>query len=146
MRIWRIRSSRQRCSIQTVVLRNSAKFTRKQLCLSLFLNKVAGLRPATLLKKRLWLGDFPVNFTKFLRRHLLATVFEEFLYYLLCNMRLQMLIFEVCFFCLFQYIQYKNFKTFNYKGLLSPKQEAYMSNDWCHLESLGFRTLKADFH
>ena len=36
------------------VLRNFAKFTRKHLCKSLFFNKVAGLRPATLLKKRLW--------------------------------------------------------------------------------------------
>ena len=33
------------------VLRNFAKFTGKHLCQSLFFNKVAGLRPATLLKK-----------------------------------------------------------------------------------------------
>ena len=33
---------------------------------SLF-NKVAGLRPATLLKKRLWHRCFPGNFVKFLR-------------------------------------------------------------------------------
>ena len=33
---------------------------------SLF-NKVADLRPATLLKKRLWHKSFPVNFAKFLR-------------------------------------------------------------------------------
>ena len=49
------------------VLRNFAKFTRKHLCPSLFFNKVAGLRPATLLKKRLWHRCFPVNFVKFLR-------------------------------------------------------------------------------
>ena len=30
-------------------------------------NKVADLRPAALLKKRLWQGRFPVNFAKFLR-------------------------------------------------------------------------------
>ena len=35
------------------VLRNFAKFTGKHLCQSLFFNKVAGLRPATLLKRRL---------------------------------------------------------------------------------------------
>ena len=35
------------------VLKNFAKFTGKHLSQSLFLNKVAGLRPATLLKKRL---------------------------------------------------------------------------------------------
>ena len=37
---------------------------------SLF-NKVAGLRPATLLQKRLWHKCFPVNFAKFLRTPLL---------------------------------------------------------------------------
>ena len=49
------------------VLRNFAKFTGKHLCQSLFFNKVVGLRPATLLKKRLWRRCFPVNFVKFLR-------------------------------------------------------------------------------
>ena len=49
------------------VLRNFAKFRGKQLWQSLFFNKVAGLRPATLLKKRLWQRCFPVNFVKFLR-------------------------------------------------------------------------------
>ena len=48
------------------VLRHFAKFTGKHLCQSLFFNKVAGLRPATLLKKRLWYRCFPVNFAKFL--------------------------------------------------------------------------------
>ena len=35
------------------VLENLAEFTGKHLCQSLFLNKVSGLRPATLLKERL---------------------------------------------------------------------------------------------
>ena len=48
-------------------LRNFAKFTGKHLCQNLFFKKVAGLRPATLLKKRAWHWCFPVNFTKFLR-------------------------------------------------------------------------------
>ena len=61
------RSSHQRCSIRKGVLRNFSKFTGKHLCQSLFFNKVAGLRPATLLKKRLWHRCFPVNFEKFLR-------------------------------------------------------------------------------
>ena len=43
-----------------------AKFTGKHLCQSLFFNKTAGLRPATL-KKRIWNRCFPVNFAKFLR-------------------------------------------------------------------------------
>ena len=41
------------------------------MCQSLFFNKVAGLRPATLLKKRLWHRCFPVNFVKLLRAPLL---------------------------------------------------------------------------
>ena len=48
-------------------LKNFTKFTGKYLCQSLFFDKVAGLRPATLLKKRLWHRCFPVNFVKFLR-------------------------------------------------------------------------------
>ena len=48
------------------VLRNFTKFTGKQLCLGLFSNKVAGLRPTTLLKKRLWHRCFPANSVKFL--------------------------------------------------------------------------------
>ena len=47
------RSSQRRCPVRKGVLRNFAKFTGKQLCQSLFLNKVAGLRPATLLKNTL---------------------------------------------------------------------------------------------
>ena len=50
------------------VLRNFAKFTGKYLCQSLFFNKVAGLMPTTLLKKRLWPRCFPANFTKLLRK------------------------------------------------------------------------------
>ena len=42
-------------------------YTGKHLRQSLFLNKAAGFRPATLLKKRLWRRRFPVNFVKFLR-------------------------------------------------------------------------------
>ena len=44
-------SSHQRCSVRKGVLRNSAKFTEKQLCQSLFFNKVAALGPTTLSKK-----------------------------------------------------------------------------------------------
>ena len=51
------------------VLKNFAKITGKLLWQSLFFNKVAVLRPATLLKKRLWHRYFAVNFVKFLRTH-----------------------------------------------------------------------------
>ena len=49
------------------VLRNFTKFTGNHLCRSLFFNKVEGLSPATLLKKRLWHRCFPLNFANFLR-------------------------------------------------------------------------------
>ena len=69
------RSSHQRCSVIKGVLRNFAKFTGKHLCQSPFLNKVAGMRPATLLRKRLWHRRFPVNFKN--------TFFTEHLWWLL---------------------------------------------------------------
>ena len=56
---------------------NFAKFSRKfsnnfqeHLCRSFFFNKVAGLRLATLLKKRLQQGCFSVNFTTFFKNTL----------------------------------------------------------------------------
>ena len=61
------RSSRPDVFCKKDALRNFAKSAGKHLCQSLFFNKVAGLRPATLLKKRLWHRCFPVNFAKFLR-------------------------------------------------------------------------------
>ena len=61
------RSSHGRCSVKKGVPRNFAKFIWKHLCQSLFLNKVAGIWPATLFKKRLWHRCFHVNFVKFLR-------------------------------------------------------------------------------
>ena len=61
------RSSHRRCSVKKGILRNFTKFTGKYLCQSLFFNKVAGLSPATLLKKRLWHRCFRVNFARFTR-------------------------------------------------------------------------------
>ena len=57
----------RRVQWKRAVLEDFAKFPGKQLCQSLFSNKVAGLWPATLLKKRLWHRCFPVNFAKFSR-------------------------------------------------------------------------------
>ena len=49
---------------------------------SLFLNKVAGLTPATLLKKGLWNKYFPVSFAKFLRTlSLIEHLWWLFLYF-----------------------------------------------------------------
>ena len=62
------RSSHRRCSVKKGALKNFAKFTEKKyLCQSLIFNKAVGLRPATLLKKRLWQRCFPMNFAWFLR-------------------------------------------------------------------------------
>ena len=47
----RYKSSHRRSSVKKGVLRIFAKFTGKHLCHGLFLNKVAGLKPATLLKR-----------------------------------------------------------------------------------------------
>ena len=60
------RSSQRGCSVKKGFLINFSKFTGKHLCQSLFFNKVAGISPATLLKKRLWHRCFSVNFAKFL--------------------------------------------------------------------------------
>ena len=57
------------------VLSNFAKFTRKHRCQSLLLNKVVGLRSATLLRRRLWHRYFPVNFAYFLRTPFLHNTF-----------------------------------------------------------------------
>ena len=50
LKVWKIK---QKLFSKKCVLRNFAKFTGKHLYQSLFLNKVAGLRPATLLKEAL---------------------------------------------------------------------------------------------
>ena len=65
------RSSHQRCSMKKSVLR---KFTGKHPCQSLFFDKVAGLRLATLLKKRFLHWYFPVNFGKSLRTPFLQNI------------------------------------------------------------------------
>ena len=72
------------------VLRNFTKFTGKQLCQILVFNKVAGLRPGTLLKKRLWHRCFlPVHFVKFLRTPFLP----EHLWWLLLWVVLSIILF-----------------------------------------------------
>ena len=63
------RSGRPEAFCRIGVFKNFAKFAGKHLFHILFLNKVAGLSPATLWKKRIWRRSFPVNFAKFLRTH-----------------------------------------------------------------------------
>ena len=52
------RSSHRRCSVRRGVLVNFAKFTGKHMCQSVFFNKVAGFRPATLWKRDSGTGVF----------------------------------------------------------------------------------------
>ena len=61
------RRSRREVFCKKGVLENFTKFTGKHLCWSLFFNKVAGLRPESILKKRLQHRCFPLNLVKFLK-------------------------------------------------------------------------------
>ena len=69
----KVRSTRPEVLCKKGVLRNLAKFTGKHLCQSLC------LRPATLLKKRLWHSCFPANFAKFLRTPFLTEYLRRLL-------------------------------------------------------------------
>ena len=59
--------SHQEVFCEKGVLESFTKFTGKHLCWSLFFNKVAGLRPESLLKKRLQYRCFPLNLVKFFK-------------------------------------------------------------------------------
>ena len=61
------RRSRREVFCKKGVLENFTKFTGKHLCWSLFFNKVAGVRPESILKKRLQHRCFPLNLVKFLK-------------------------------------------------------------------------------
>ena len=81
------RSSHRRCSLRKGVLRNFTKFTGKHLCQSLYFNKVAGLKTATLLKSRFWHRCFPVNFVKFLRTPFLSNTSGRLLLQLIFQLK-----------------------------------------------------------
>ena len=73
----------QRCSVKKVfmkILQNSQENTCARI---FFLNKVTDLRPATLLKERLWRSSFPVSFAKFIR----TSFCKEHLWWLLIYLR-----------------------------------------------------------
>ena len=59
--------------------KNFTKLTENNCARVPFFNKVAGLMPATLLKKRLWHKCFPVNPAKFLRTPILKNICERLL-------------------------------------------------------------------
>ena len=60
------RSSHWRCSIKRSVLKNLEN-SQENTCARAAFSIVAGLRPADLLKNRLWQRCFSVNFAKFLK-------------------------------------------------------------------------------
>ena len=64
------------CSVKKGVLKNFTKFTGKHLCQSLFFNKVAGLRPATLLKRDSGADVFSCEFWEIFKN----TIFIEHLW------------------------------------------------------------------
>ena len=59
----------RRCSVKKVLLEISQNSKENTCVRASFLTKLEawGLRPATLLKKKLWHDCFPLNFAKFLR-------------------------------------------------------------------------------
>ena len=65
------RRSRREEFFKKGVLENFTKFTEKHFCWSLFFNKIAGLRPKCLLKKKLQHRCFPLNLVKFFRNSFL---------------------------------------------------------------------------
>ena len=80
MEVGKVRSSRPRVFCKIGVLKYFSKFTGKNLCQSVVFSKVAGLKPATLLKKRLWHRCFPVNFEKSLRTPFLQNTSVGFIW------------------------------------------------------------------
>ena len=76
------RSSHLKCSIKKAVLKMFAIFHRRARVLESFFNKVAGLRPATLLKKRLQHRCLSMRIAKFLRTPIFKNICKQlFLYF-----------------------------------------------------------------
>ena len=96
------RSSRPELFCKKGVLRKFTEFAGKYLCQSLFFNKFAGLKPATLLKMRLWRRCFPVNCLKFLR----IPFYIEYLRWLLLRVVLSFFYLDKQILCLFIYTKY----------------------------------------
>ena len=102
---WIARSNHLDVFCEKGVLENITKLAGKHFWQSLFFNKVAGLRPATLLKKRLWHRSFPVNLVKFLRTPI------EHLWWLFLD----------CFFEKVSHVKQLNSLTFNMEMLLATR-------------------------
>ena len=68
------RSSRTEAFFKRNVLQKFAKFIGKHLCRNIFFKKVAGLKPATFLKKRLRHRFFSSEFSEILRTFFYRTL------------------------------------------------------------------------
>ena len=100
------RSSRPEVFCKKGVLRKFTEFAGKHLCQSPFFNKSAGLKPATLLKMRLWHRCFPVNFVKLKLECLRTPFYIEYLRWLLLRVVLSFFYFDKQILCLFIYTKY----------------------------------------
>ena len=60
--------------------------SQENTCSRVSFNKVAGLRSATLIKKRFWHRCFPVNFAEFLRTYFLQNTSAWLLSYLVTSL------------------------------------------------------------
>ena len=118
------------------VLKNFAKFTGKHLYQSFFFNKVAHLRPATLLKKRLWHRCFPVTFVKFLK----TPFFIEHLWWLLPT-----LLVPVTSDANLRIFQYKLFRNIGYFNSIFFKFGKVISS-FCSIRMQGPETIIHLFH
>ena len=123
------RSSRPEVFSKKGVLRNFAKFIGKCLCPSLFFHKVAGLRPPTLLKKRLGHGCFPMNFAKFLR----IPLFIDYLRWLLLSIPFWITTVEIFLFKIWFLTAYINAYSKRYKRWNKSKQKCIFAclRCWC---------------
>ena len=65
---WKLRSIRPKTLSSKGVVKHFAKFTGKHPCRRLFFNKIAGLRPVTLIKESLRHSCSALNFAKLLRK------------------------------------------------------------------------------
>ena len=79
------RSSHRRCSARKGALRNSQNSQENTCARVSFFNKIAGLRAATLLKKRLWHRCFLMNSENFLRTPFLQNTYGRLLLVLFLN-------------------------------------------------------------
>ena len=82
MLFWKYRTSSRRCSVKKVFLKMSQN-SRENTCWSLFFNKVADLKPATLLQRDSNTRCSSLNFAKFLE----TPFFKEYLRWLLLKIR-----------------------------------------------------------